>query len=323
MSWRRGELWLETDVIWFRERPGTPALAGAVAPVSIPRLSPPGLVASRNRRAAWKHRRKTRRARAAALALSPAVILPFAALRSGGGHETAMVVEDPPSLTFRLGSWVEPGERPVRPETAQESERVARRSPPAAAPTRARRAAPHAAAAPTIQWHHAISTGLPYDGTLVDGTQLPVEGPSWVTWNPVTDSVPNDPDRLYGNERTIRAIVSVTEAYRAANPDAPRVVIGDISFSGGGPMRDEHVSHQNGLDVDVYYPRLDGALRAPVASEEIDRALAQDLLDRFVAAGAEMVFVGYSTGLQGPTGVVVPYPNHEYHMHVRFRPPAG
>jgi murein endopeptidase len=30
---------------------------------------------------------------------------------------------------------------------------------------------------------------------------------------------------------------------------------------------DEHVSHQNGLDVDVYYPRLDGALRAPVATD--------------------------------------------------------
>ena len=113
------------------------------------------------------------------------------------------------------------------------------------------------------------------------------------------------------------------EAYRAANPDAPRVVIGDISFKGGGPMRDEHDSHQNGLDVDIYYPRRDGVLRAPVASDEIDLRLAQDLLDRFVAAGAQMVFVGYSTGLRGPSGVVIPYANHEYHMHVRFPPPSG
>ena len=86
---------------------------------------------------------------------------------------------------------------------------------------------------------------------------------------------------------------------------------------------DQHVSHQNGLDVDVYYPRLDRHLSAPIATDQIDRALAQDLLDRFVAAGAQTVFVGYSTGLRGPSGVVVPYPNHENHMHVRFPTPAG
>jgi murein endopeptidase len=99
------------------------------------------------------------------------------------------------------------------------------------------------------------------------------------------------------------------------------VVVGDISRRDGGRM-DEHVSHQNGLDVDVYYPRLDRHLSAPISTGQVDRRLAQDLLDRFVAAGARMVFVGYSTGLRGPGGVVVPYPNHENHMHVRF-PTAG
>jgi murein endopeptidase len=83
-------------------------------------------------------------------------------------------------------------------------------------------------------------------------------------------------------------------------------------------MTDEHVSHQNGLDVDVYYPRVDGKLAAPVEPGQIDHRLAQDLLDRFVAAGAQMVFVGPSTGLRGPSGVVIPYPGHDYHMHVRF-----
>ncbi|MBA3780193.1 MAG: hypothetical protein H0X16_13035, partial [Chloroflexi bacterium] len=43
-----------------------------------------------------------------------------------------------------------------------------------------------------------------------------------------------------------------------------------------------------------------------------------NLLDRFLAAGARVVFVGYSSGLRGESGVVVPYPNHENHMHVRF-----
>ena len=143
-----------------------------------------------------------------------------------------------------------------------------------------------------------------------------------MTWNPVTDSVPNQPNRLYGNEHTIRTVLAVIAAYRAGTPDVQRVVIGDISFRDGGRMN-QHVSHQNGLDVDVYYPRRDRHLGAPLATSQIDLELAQDLLDRFVAAGAQMVFVGYSTGLPGPSGVVVPYPNHENHMHVRFPPPPA
>jgi murein endopeptidase len=173
---------------------------------------------------------------------------------------------------------------------------------------------------PTIAWHHAWSLGLPYGGSLVNGTQLPVKGPDWVTWNPITDSRPNLPYRVYGNEHTIRTIVSVTHAYRAAHPHAPRVVIGDISREGGGRM-DDHLSHQNGLDVDVYFPRHDRTLRAPTATAQIDHPLAQDLLDRFVAAGAQKIFVGSSSGFHGPADVVMPWPGHDYHMHVRFPAP--
>ena len=256
------------------------------------------------------------------LVLSPAVMLPFAPLRNAGGHGADTVADDPPSLTFRIdASAVGAAAGPVDVATLRESMGVV---PAASKPKPAERsAAPADEAAPRIEWNHALSVGLPYGGSLIDGTPLPVEGPDWVTWNPVTDSVPNAPKRLYGNDRTIRAIVSITAAYRAANPFAPPVVVGDISREGGGPMSDEHVSHQNGLDVDVYYPRRDGRLRAPVAPDEVDRRLAQDLLDRFVAAGAQMVFVGFSTGLHGPSGVVIPYPSHENHMHVRFPRPGG
>jgi murein endopeptidase len=264
-----------------------------------------------------------------------------AALRSGGDQGSKVLAEDPPSLTLRLGApsaedslgpvglgagrdgtWVAFGSLPVaeprraRPKVA----RVAHSPRPAAGrkPSHARERA-----VPKIEWHHATSVGLPWAGRLIEGTQLPLEGPNWVTWDPLTDTVPNAPHRLYGNEHTIRAVVSVIDAYRAANPGAPRVVVGDISREGGGPMTDEHVSHQNGLDVDVYYPRLDRLARPPIASHQVDRRLAQDLLDRFVAAGARMIFVGYSTGLHGPAGVVIPYPNHETHMHVRFARPGG
>ena len=302
MGWRREELWFDADLVWSDEAAAAPALAGFTLP-PLPRFAPAGLAASRLRREAWKRRR---RARATALLVLPAVMVPPALLRSGGAAGAGVVPEDPPSLVFR-----------ITPPAAETSRALPRASRPKATHGRATRAD----ASPKIAWRNATSVGLPWSGTLIDGTQLPVEGPDWVTWNPVSDSVPNAPRRLYGNERTIRTIVSVIEAYRAANPRAPRVVVGDISFEDGGPM-DAHVSHQSGLDVDIYYPRLDRGLREPRLPSAIDRRLAQDLLDRFVAAGAQMVFVGFSTRLHGPAKVVIPYPSHENHMHVRF-PRAG
>ena len=306
MAWRRGELCLEADILWLEE-PGSPAIALAPLP-AFSAQPPPGLAASRRRREAWRQRRDARRARSKVLALSPAVMLALAAAR-GGERAPSFVVDDPPTLTFRFG--------------IERAEAMARESPSTSRPREPDPGAARESAFPKIAWHHAISVGLPYGGSLIDGTQLPLEGPSWVTWNPVSDHVPNSANRLYGNQHTIRAIVTVTEAYRAAHPEAARVVIGDISREGGGPMRDEHVSHQNGLDVDVYFPRLDRTLRAPVAPGEIDHRLSQDLLDRFVAAGAQKIFVGYSTGLHGPAAVVTPYPGHEYHMHVRFPRPGA
>ena len=63
-----------------------------------------------------------------------------------------------------------------------------------------------------------------------------------------------------------------------------------------------------------------------VASQLIDSFLLEHelagggtVLDRFLAAGAKIVFVGFATGLHGRHDVVVPYPSHENHMHVRFR----
>jgi len=302
MSWRRGEDWLDDDVLWAREAPTVPAAQPPAPGV------PPGLLESRVRRHAWSQRRKKRKARATAIALSPALVLAAAGLRGAERASGGVSLEDAPTQTLR----VERSERLGAPG------RVIH-----VAPLRHRAVRPRVTTgAREVDWHHATSVGLPYGGRLLNGTQLPTRGPNWVTWDPVTNRVPDEPSRLYGNEHTIRTILSVTAEYREANPRAPRVVIGDISRVGGGPL-DEHVSHQNGLDVDVYYPRRDRKLREPVEPFQIDRGLAQDLLYRFVAAGAQMVFVGFSTGLHGPSGVVIPYPNHENHMHVRFPPPGG
>jgi hypothetical protein len=308
MGWRDCEIWFDVDVLWFRESPAEPAVVFAANAPAFFRLGSEaldepiadGLAASRRRRAHLRRRREVRRTRTAALVVGPAMIVALAAPKLGSASRTGeALAEDPPSATFRSD---EP--------QADAGARAAKR--PLHAP---------ATAYPQVRWQVAASHGLPYAGYLTDGTQLPVEGRDWVTWDPVTDSVPNLPRRLYGNEHVIQALLDVIAGYRAANPGAPRVVVGDISFRGGGPM-DEHRSHQNGLDVDVYYPRKDGTLRAPTSTAQIDERLAQDLLDRFLTMRVEMIFVGYDAGLHGPGGVVIPYPSHENHMHVRFRPPS-
>jgi hypothetical protein len=170
-----------------------------------------------------------------------------------------------------------------------------------------------------ISWRESEAHGLPYLGHLHDGVRLPIEGPNWITWDPTHNQVPNRVWRLHGTDKTVRILTRVARAHRVANPTAPPLLIGDISAKDGGPL-DQHVSHQNGLDIDVYYPRKDGKPTEPTSTDQIDLALAQDLVDRFVAAGAQFVFVGYSTPLRGPAGVVTPYRNHENHLHVRLRP---
>jgi murein endopeptidase len=112
--------------------------------------------------------------------------------------------------------------------------------------------------------------------------------------------------------------------YAQRHPDAPPVLVGDLSRPHGGDFGPRyggigHASHQNGLDADVYYPRLDGRLRRAARPGQVDRAAAQELVDAFVRAGAQYVFVGPSLGLRGPHEVVQVLAHHDDHLHVRLR----
>ena len=168
-----------------------------------------------------------------------------------------------------------------------------------------------------IKWRESTAVGLPNSGRLVDGVRLPIEGPDWVTWDPVRDHVPNRRGRLWATDDLVRVVVDVLREYRVAHPNAPRVLVGDLSRKAGGPL-DQHVSHENGLDVDIYYPRLDHRLRPARTVQQIDRRLAQHLVDAFVARGAELVLVGPDTGLKGPRQKVMPYTGHNDHLHARL-----
>jgi murein endopeptidase len=174
-----------------------------------------------------------------------------------------------------------------------------------------------------IRWRRSKALGEPWSGRLVKGVKLPPEGRLFFTWDPVREVSPNRAYRRFATSRLIRITLGVLRSHAARHPDAPRVGIGDLSRRKGGDFGKRfgglgHTSHQNGLDVDLYYPRRDGREREPRRPAQIDRGLAQDLVDRFVAAGAQFVFVGPNTRLTGPPDVVQPLAHHDNHMHVRI-----
>ena len=179
--------------------------------------------------------------------------------------------------------------------------------------------APRAPVQPLVRWHHSRPVGTPDAGRLVHGVQLPAEGPYFFTWDPVLHRSPNRAWRRWGTDRLVRVVLQVVRGFALAHPGAARVGVGDLSRRHGGYFGPKHATHQNGLDVDVYYPRLDGRERSPVSVAQIDLGLAQDLLDRFIATGVELVYVGPHTALTGPPGVVIPLWNHDNHLHVRIR----
>src|SRR4051794_9513026 len=151
---------------------------------------------------------------------------------------------------------------------------------------------------------HSRALGETNNGRLRCGVQLPAGTESLVTWDFPLGRTPNRGWRRWGTEKLVDEIESIASDYAVRFPFGPRLVVGDLSRRHGGRFGREfggvgHASHQNGLDVDIYYPRRDGLELAPLRPSQIDNGRAQWLLDR-AARGAHFVFIGPHTGLRPP-----------------------
>jgi len=178
---------------------------------------------------------------------------------------------------------------------------------------------------PRVRFRASRAIGLPHAGRLVRGTQLPSRGPGFTTWDPITRESPSRSRRRFGTDDLVRMVLRVARSYRAAEPGAPPMLVGDLSRPRGGVFGPQygfigHATHQNGLDVDVYYPRRDGRRTVPETPAQVNRRLSQRLVNLFVAAGAQTVLVGPNVALRGPPAVVKPFPSHDNHLHVRIAP---
>jgi murein endopeptidase len=165
--------------------------------------------------------------------------------------------------------------------------------------------------------------GSPSRGRLVDAVQLPASGLGFVTANASAHLSPNPGWRRWGTDKLVALLEHIAVQFRRAHPGAAPLVFGDIAKREGGPFGvglgvEGHASHQNGRDADVYYPRRDRVALPPRNVRQIDHALAQDLVNRFVRAGVQLAFVGPHTHLRGPRRVVQVLWNHDNHVHIRI-----
>ncbi len=150
----------------------------------------------------------------------------------------------------------------------------------------------------------------------MNGVRLPAAGTGYYTYDPRTQAEPGGLGTRWGTARLVREMLDLGRWWVRAHPGAGPLGIGDLARAGGGSI-DGHASHQNGLDVDIRLPRRDRSRQAADPAT-YDRALTQAVVDRVVRRGASLVLVGHSLDVRGHAGVVMRWPGHDDHLHVRF-----
>ena len=77
-----------------------------------------------------------------------------------------------------------------------------------------------------------------------------------------------------------------------------------------------HETHQNGRDVDIYWPLRGGRSAVARRCNQVDQAAARALVRALLAAGAQRVLVGPAIRARGPRVRVVA--GHDDHAHATF-----
>ena len=104
-----------------------------------------------------------------------------------------------------------------------------------------------------------------------------------------------------------------------------RVPVGELSFFGGGAIR-HHATHEMGLDVDLGVVRRDGRqcrrLGSSYRHAQYDRAATRVLVEAIYESAPGLVKLIYFNDPQlVREGLVVRYPHHDDHLHVRYCAP--
>jgi murein endopeptidase len=192
------------------------------------------------------------------------------------------------------------------------------------------------------------SVGAPWQGYLRDAAKL-ADNDGWYIRRPY---------RSYGTQATVDFVERVLTDVIDRFPDIPTIAVGDISAEHGGQIS-EHSSHQSGRDIDIgliFSEKPEGYPQSFVVGTEdnLDLEATFVLVEEFAkshqeAGGVQMIFLDFRVqgllynwalengeseeylarlfqfphGRGSSDGIVRHEPNHQDHIHVRFKCPAG
>jgi murein endopeptidase len=169
---------------------------------------------------------------------------------------------------------------------------------------------------PDCHRHRSRSIGSPSDGRLLHGVLFPARGPDHFAWNFRAQRIGGSDRTRWGHCNVVRAVLRGLAAYRRHNPKAPPVAVGDMGLRHGGPI-DRHSTHENGRQIDLYYPRRDRERREPHTLAQVDMRLSRHLVRAMLHAGAKGVLIGPHVRI-GTSARVMRWPNHDDHLHAMF-----
>ncbi len=183
------------------------------------------------------------------------------------------------------------------------------------------------------------------EGSLRNAVRLPDEGPGFM-------KLFLHRNRAWGTQEMIDAIVKTTAEMDKSFPKSDRLQVGDISQENGGLVDDLHTSHQNGLDADLTFYRVNKIEQSPShvngfqelmvvrgkISRNFDSARNWKFLKELHKNGrVQRIFLDpvikkeicrYARSVKESAIFLEvlrslrPYPNHQEHMHVRLKCPA-
>jgi penicillin-insensitive murein endopeptidase len=183
------------------------------------------------------------------------------------------------------------------------------------------------------------SIGGTSNGCLLNAASLPLTGNAHQVMNASRQ-------RFYGHAQMVRLIKTAADFIEQNKLGV--MLVGDVAAKNGGPMLDNHKSHQNGLDADIFFMMPDQAFVSdedptPEATTVIDfeknrvdsrywsdrqskllKFFASDpLVDRIFVNAAIKKSLCEAHGDKKWLAKIRPWREHTEHFHVRLKCPSN